>query len=634
MTITINVNGLSLVHRGSGGVSRATLSDVCRTPPGQAPLPYENVAFSRHLASFPRSVRVDGGHPPAHAVSIFAVSEGDEAGALGGVVSGTVAGAASWLTYSIDVKIEGRGACRLTDKMLHNSGNTINCAGVTQAPVVAKGASASGKAGRRRAKARAATKRKPHRMEIALPFFGDAFLVKGSDGQVVIGPDGAGVFNDALAARARELGVTYFRIFLQWIEGALSARLDAEVKAIRAAGFGVQISVLGIASPWGQPGGKNGHGVMPPVKAFAKFFSAVVDRLKPLGVKRFSVWNEPNHSGFLRCGPYWKTKHAKERIKRVRELKRQQQELEQAQNKAAADQASQEADRVWDAELTKNDRRQIAAERGKGSRRGSVKYKLFDIEANAAHYRKLYEAAYSATKKKGIQIWLGELSSGGALRFLDLLVDPEVVKTKRCLRTHALALHPYQYLVPPTKPPAKRPQFLPKAPLRGDDPEPVRKAKEARNKAIDAAKEKKWPSNAKKRRRVIRKAQANAGIGALAAVQHALSRMAKGKKLTTPKGKKVALYLTEFGYHRERSKLQPDRQVPENRRKRWVPLAYTQAYKARVRQNLYYHLVHTWEGHEWDSGILSPVNQPDPTFEALKGWVQGAKAKKWIKETV
>jgi hypothetical protein len=40
---------------------------------------------------------------------------------------------ASWITYSFDVKLEGKGACRLTDKMFHNHQNTVNMAGEVQA---------------------------------------------------------------------------------------------------------------------------------------------------------------------------------------------------------------------------------------------------------------------------------------------------------------------------------------------------------------------------------------------------------------------------------------------------------------------------------------------------------------------
>ena len=62
MAVTINVNGLSLVHKESGGIAWATLPDVCRTPPLNIPLPYQNVAFSSTLAKGSESVTADR-HP-------------------------------------------------------------------------------------------------------------------------------------------------------------------------------------------------------------------------------------------------------------------------------------------------------------------------------------------------------------------------------------------------------------------------------------------------------------------------------------------------------------------------------------------------------------------------------------------
>lgn len=133
--VTVNVNGLSLVHEDSGGVSTATLPDVCLTPPTGAPAPYPNVARSRDLAGGSSLVRADGGHRIAVAGSAFARSTGGEPGSGGGVTSGTSGAEATFLSHSFDVTIEGRGACRLTDKMLHNRGNTIDCSGVLQATV-------------------------------------------------------------------------------------------------------------------------------------------------------------------------------------------------------------------------------------------------------------------------------------------------------------------------------------------------------------------------------------------------------------------------------------------------------------------------------------------------------------------
>lgn len=132
MPVTIKVNNLSLVHRGSGGVSRATLPDVCKTPPGMVPVPYPNTTFSRDLERGTATVDADGGRMIAVNGSIFTPSTGDEPGAGGGVVSGVHKKESRWLTYSMDVKIEGRNACRLTDKKLHNHGNTVNAGGEMQ----------------------------------------------------------------------------------------------------------------------------------------------------------------------------------------------------------------------------------------------------------------------------------------------------------------------------------------------------------------------------------------------------------------------------------------------------------------------------------------------------------------------
>lgn len=130
MSRTINVNGLTLCHRGDNvGVSNATLPDVCKTPPSSAPIPYPNISFPTDLVKGSTTVVVEGGHMAANKGSEFAKSIGDEAGAAGGVKSGINRAESSWLMYSMDVFIEGKNACRLTDKLLMNHANTANMAG-------------------------------------------------------------------------------------------------------------------------------------------------------------------------------------------------------------------------------------------------------------------------------------------------------------------------------------------------------------------------------------------------------------------------------------------------------------------------------------------------------------------------
>ena len=137
MGVTVNVNSLSLAHKGSSGVVTATIPDVCKTPSpgGPVPIPYPNIAFSKDLAKGSKKVKADGGQSCAIKGSEFSISVGDEPGTIGGVKSGVNKGKATWISWSMDVKIEGKNACRLTDKMLMNKGNTVSMGGEIQPPI-------------------------------------------------------------------------------------------------------------------------------------------------------------------------------------------------------------------------------------------------------------------------------------------------------------------------------------------------------------------------------------------------------------------------------------------------------------------------------------------------------------------
>lgn len=138
MSVTININNLSLSHKSDGGTTRATLPDVCKTPApgGPVPVPFPNIAFAQDLMKGTSTIKADGGNMCSKYGSEFFKSTGDEAGTVGGVVSNTFIKEASWMTFSFDVKLEGKGACRLTDKMFHNHLNTVNMSGKEHNPVV------------------------------------------------------------------------------------------------------------------------------------------------------------------------------------------------------------------------------------------------------------------------------------------------------------------------------------------------------------------------------------------------------------------------------------------------------------------------------------------------------------------
>jgi hypothetical protein len=88
--------------------------------------------MSSDLAKGTTTVKADGGNMCANHGSEFSRSTGDEAGVGGGVISGVFTKEATWISFSFDVKLEGKGACRLTDKMFMNHSNTVCLAGLIQ----------------------------------------------------------------------------------------------------------------------------------------------------------------------------------------------------------------------------------------------------------------------------------------------------------------------------------------------------------------------------------------------------------------------------------------------------------------------------------------------------------------------
>src|SRR5215467_12778784 len=110
MPVTVKVNGAvnSLVHKGSNHFSAATIPDVCKTPSpgGPIPIPYPNVSQSATLDKGTSTVKADGGMMIAIKGSEFSLSNGDEAGTIGGVKSSTFIKESTWILYSFDVKMD------------------------------------------------------------------------------------------------------------------------------------------------------------------------------------------------------------------------------------------------------------------------------------------------------------------------------------------------------------------------------------------------------------------------------------------------------------------------------------------------------------------------------------------------
>lgn len=131
----VGANSQSIVTKKSDGKVVAG-PDVCKTPSpgGPVPVPYPNISFSSDLAKGSKSVKING-VPACLKGSNFNKSIGDQAGTLGGVISGKTGGKAEPANYSFDVKIEGKGVVRNMDLFVSNAGNTPP-GPVMQAPIL------------------------------------------------------------------------------------------------------------------------------------------------------------------------------------------------------------------------------------------------------------------------------------------------------------------------------------------------------------------------------------------------------------------------------------------------------------------------------------------------------------------
>ena len=126
MPVTVNINAPeTAVHKSSAGKVKTEL-DVCKTPTpgGPVPVPYPNIALSAQTASGSTTVKCEGNSMMLKDAN-FSMSSGDEAGSIGGIISGVIKGQADPINYSFDVKVEGRNVVRRSDPMMQNKKNCI-----------------------------------------------------------------------------------------------------------------------------------------------------------------------------------------------------------------------------------------------------------------------------------------------------------------------------------------------------------------------------------------------------------------------------------------------------------------------------------------------------------------------------
>src|SRR5439155_1501875 len=94
---------------------------------------------------------------------------------------------------------------------------------------------------------------------------------------------------------------------------------------------------------------------------------------------------------------------------------------------------------------------------------------------------------------------------------------------------------------------------------------------------------------------------------------HALDALARRHALTTPRGRPLDLYLTEFGYLTVGSRAQKP-----SVRAAWLASAIRIARRnPRVRELLQYQLVDPPAGALWHSALLNRHGRPQATYAAL-----------------
>lgn len=122
--------------KGGGQCVLPGPTDVCKTPappaPVPPPMPYPNIVDVSKASKGTCSDKVKFSNQPAVTTKTeVPMSNGDEPGVAGGLVSGVNMKTMKFTTGSSTVKIEGEQACHLTVMTAHNGSNS-NCPGGAQ----------------------------------------------------------------------------------------------------------------------------------------------------------------------------------------------------------------------------------------------------------------------------------------------------------------------------------------------------------------------------------------------------------------------------------------------------------------------------------------------------------------------
>ena len=106
------------------------MPDICMTPPFAIPAPFPNIASNMLVLPGYFTIMINC-MPELNVSSMYLITNGDEAGTMGGVASGTIMGLGRCLLPSTAVFIAGIPVWRSTALTLQN---ITNAPGVTSVP--------------------------------------------------------------------------------------------------------------------------------------------------------------------------------------------------------------------------------------------------------------------------------------------------------------------------------------------------------------------------------------------------------------------------------------------------------------------------------------------------------------------
>jgi len=207
---------------------------------------------------------------------------------------------------------------------------------------------------------------------------------------------------------------------------------------------------------------------------------------------------------------------------------------------------------------------------------------LAPLTSSPQLYRNLYAAGYRAIKRADprAQVLIGETSPTGRagksiapLKFLRAIacVDDRYRRVGHCraLTADGFAHHPYAFERPP------------EAPTIGAD---------------------------------------NVTLGSLSRLTKALDQLARVRALRGPRGRRLGLYLTEYGFFARGS-----RAFSERVRADYLRRGFSIAQKnRRVRQMLQYQLAKPPRRYDWDTSLLTAGGRATRPYTVLRAWIRRA----------